>query len=22
DGLLFLNRVSGAHAIYPRKRYL
>ena len=22
DGLLFLNRVVGPHAIYPRKRYL
>jgi peptide deformylase len=22
DGLLFLDRVAGAHAIYPRKTYL
>ena len=22
DGLLFLDRVAGAHAVYPRKRYL
>ncbi|MGH9176158.1 MAG: peptide deformylase, partial [Vicinamibacterales bacterium] len=22
DGFLFLDRVAGAHAVYPRKNYL